>query len=428
MNLWHTLTQFLLYPLTPTLSTEELDRNRLITSYLDDIPNCSLNCLYPQTLATNCSKGDHACTCSHFQSISLTIDFQYCYASCPTDPDQRWTPRLLLDFCSAVGTPATLPEYMEPYANPHRREDTANKATEIEKLLTIYSVVTTEYASGDGQVATTSNDGAVYTTRGVVTVTEVVSMSMATSGSSATATATGGGGGGGIGSGGSGGLSVGAKAGIGIGVPVGVICVVVVGMLVFRRRRRGRVWWGGDRDGEGGGEKMEEGGQGGDGVQTEAKAPDLEIDPTLPPEIDGATINESGGRPVGRQHSRRQIFELSAGSIRLPRRNVTARAGELDAPRQPQDAGEVGVAVSEGLPDTASELPSEDFRGSQAGSSVRASEQLTLPDLEGELARVARNKERVRYLQLLEEREEQLRQLIASQRGTDEASVGSRGE
>ncbi|PWY92284.1 hypothetical protein BO70DRAFT_402175 [Aspergillus heteromorphus CBS 117.55] len=346
-------------------------------------------------------------------------EFQSCFDQCPVNRDQRWTPGRVLDFCDLVGVDAALPEYMAPYAALHRRRHEVKDDMEIEDAVTIYSVVTTIYASRITSAASTTVSGDVYSTTEVapsetarvVTVTEIQSMSMSSASSET-----------GMGStssqmgSGSSGLSTGAKAGIGVAVPVVVICAVLIALFYFNRRRKRK------HGPENGGDEQ---GEGKEAVHPESKFPPVQFQSNLPSEIDGAPVNEFGNRPVERQRQQ-PVFELSVGTIREPKRNRSAQA-EVSNVSEENGLNEMMAASSSTAGGPLPELPSPDFGGSHDGSSVVMNEQMSLSDLHEELARVARSKDRLQYLQSLEEREEQLRQLIASQRQVDASSIATHG-
>ncbi|GCB21712.1 hypothetical protein AAWM_04597 [Aspergillus awamori] len=344
----------------------------------------------------------------------------------------RITPNSLLSLCNLFDIHPNLPDYMSPNINLDRRGEYINE------LRTIYSVVTTIYASTQSTSEPTStedplitatagvvssidsddttssttapttfsdDDTATTTTQqpNVVTVTEtrlvstMYMTSVATQASSPNHNSTAG-------------LSPVAKAGIGVAVPIAVAIIALLILAWFQRFRKRRQQMGGTGS--------EESGQDTTIQHAEGKNQDIIQNTTaLLPEIDGAPLNESDSRPV-HSSADRPVFELSTGSVRKPRRGdpeIGSGAAVIDGVNAKQGAsgGEVASSASATLGEAPAELSSDGVRDGESIASVVAYERMSPSELQEELARVARSRERLQYLQMLEEREDMIRRVLA---------------
>ncbi|KAG2012670.1 hypothetical protein GB937_007021 [Aspergillus fischeri] len=278
------------------------ERWRLLTQYQADIPHCSLSCIYELVLEYNCSHTDFACICTRLEVISQDVKFRSCYDQCPINPDQRWTPGRLLDFCDLVGVQPALPDYMSQYTGLHRRQPVAERAFPWESgatgrvsALTVSGTATTIYAStSDAEDVSTMTVGATQTV--IITRTATGFSTSQTSSISTylpTATpepvdpslqSTG--------------LSTGAKAGIGVAIPLAVICIASILLWYIRRKKRN----GGDAEGH-----------------DETQLPTT-VSPTSPVvnnlsfEKDGNAISELDGQQKSETDAKTKapIFELDA--------------------------------------------------------------------------------------------------------------------
>lgn len=209
------------------------------------------------------------------------------------------------------------------------------------------------------------------------------------------------------------GLSTGAKVGIGVAVPL--IVILIVALLWFLRQRRMRS----------------------KPLAHESEVAECQpsVGPMLrrhsvkdgmPPEIDGNPIHESGGRAI--ESSPGPVHELSGQPIGSPDRLVVLPPSEGTG-RSVQNIRGVGPGPVESLqrqpsgdgdvqyhdPADIRPLSSPETNGDR-GSATQY-ENLDIESLEEEIVRVRKRKERIQYLQSLEEQEELLKQAIARKKG-----------
>ncbi|GKZ34141.1 hypothetical protein AbraIFM66950_004323 [Aspergillus brasiliensis] len=440
MNLQQAIQNFFSVNIQHPEIEDATSRSHLVAHKFREIPRCSLNCLFPPILST-CSYTDYTCLCTNLPIVAATTQFESCFHQCPLNHDQRVTPNSILSLCNLFNIHPTLPEYMTPNINLDRRGEYINE------LRTIYSIVTTIYASTQStseptstedplatatagvissidpddtattttSAPTTSSDDNTGTTTSqqqpnIITITEtrLISTMYMTSAASQTSSPD-------DNNTNAGGLSTGAKAGIGIAVPLAVALIALLAFLWFQRRRR----------------KMKQQQQSGDMTNSEESGQTTAIQQTegkdnttlVLPEIDGAPLNESDSRPVHNNSSDRPVvFELSTGSVRKPRRGVHLQgksgAREVIGVEGKQGAaGEVASSGSATLGEAPAELSSDGVRDGESTASASASavayERMSSSELQEELARVARSRERLQYLQTLEEREDMIRRVLA---------------
>ncbi|GFF35778.1 hypothetical protein IFM46972_04668 [Aspergillus udagawae] len=389
------------------------ERWKLLTRYQEDIPHCSLNCIYELVLDYNCAHTDFACICTRLEVISQDVKFKSCYDHCPINPDQRWTPGRLLDFCELVGVQPALPDYMSQYSELHRRQPVEARAFAQESgatggrvsVVTVYSTATRIHAStSDAEVLTSTMTitaswvSAIQTVLVTKTATGF-STSQISSVSTYLPTATpepvdpslq------------STGLSTGAKAGIGVAIPLAVICIASILLWYIRRKKK--------NGGDGGG-------------HDETQLPTT-ISPTspavnnLPFEKDGNAINELDGQQNSETDakSKTTIFELDA-NLTTPEKDQ----GQQKEVTSGDSLTTVGAfprpsSMQEEMSGPANICGFNTPRESQEGNPSHAYEEMSLADLEEELARVARRKERLQHLESLENTQEALRRLIAARK------------
>ncbi|KAI2990011.1 hypothetical protein CBS147344_2661 [Aspergillus niger] len=432
MNLQQAIQHFFSVNTQQGDSDDAISRSHLVAHKLGEIPRCSLNCLYPLILST-CSHTDYTCLCTNLPTIAATAQFQSCFHQCPINPDQRLTPNSLLSLCNLFDINPILPDYMTPNINLNRRGEYINE------VRTIYSIVTTIYASTQstskptstedplatataGVVSsidsddtssstiapTTSSDDDTATTTSqqpnVVTVTETRLVSTMYMTSVATQTSS-------SDHKDAAGLSTGAKAGIGVAVPIAVAIIALLIFAWFQRRRKRKQQMGGINS-------SEESGQASAIQHAGGKNQSMTQNTTnLLPEIDGAPLNESDSRPV-HSSADRPVFELSTGSVRKPRRGdpeIGSGVGGISGvdAKQGASGGEVASSASATLGEVPAELSSDGVRDGESIASVVAYERMSSSELQEELARVARSRERLQYLQTLEEREDMIWRVLA---------------
>ncbi|PKX97260.1 uncharacterized protein P174DRAFT_448913 [Aspergillus novofumigatus IBT 16806] len=274
------------------------ERWRLLTQYQADIPHCSLSCIYDLVLEYDCSHTDFACICTRLEVISQDVKFRSCYDRCPINPDQRWTPGRLLDFCDLVGVQPALPDYMSQYTELHRRQPVEGRAFSWESGATGRVSALTVSGTGTAIYASTS-DAEVFSTMTItpswVGATQTVLITKTATGFSPSQTSsvervdpnlqsTG--------------LSTGAKAGIGVAIPLAVICIASILLWYIRRKKRN----GGD-------------GEGHDGTQLPTTvSPTSPVVNNLPFEKDGNAISELDGQQKSEADAKTKtpIFELDA--------------------------------------------------------------------------------------------------------------------
>ncbi|GLB07583.1 hypothetical protein AtubIFM57258_002930 [Aspergillus tubingensis] len=278
---------------------------------------------------------------------------------------------------------------------------------------TIFSTATDSTTSDDDTPTTTSEQPNVVT----ITETRLVSTMRMTSVATQTSSSN---------NNNAGGLSTGAKAGIGVAVPIGVGIIALLIFAWFQRRRK-RKQQAGDVS------NSEESGQATTIQHAEGKGPSMAQNiTTVLPEIDGAPLNESDSRPV-HNSADRPVFELSTGSVRRPRRDAAqvepgAVGVEGMNAKQGVVGGEVASSASATLGEAPAELSSDGVRDGESTASVVAYERMSSSELQEELARVARSRERLQYLQTLEEREDMIRRVLAGHGEDNVSRAESRGE
>ncbi|KOC14203.1 hypothetical protein AFLA70_307g001821 [Aspergillus flavus AF70] len=370
-----------------------------------DILQCTLNSVYSQSLLDKCAYSDYACICMQLASIGTEPEIESCLETCPRNLDQRWTPGQILDMCDQIDTKPVLPDYMTIHAELHKRQ--VIQTSIITKTGTEagpVTVVVTQTATGsDTQpTMTTTTSGATetsrtspYTTAPTITTSETQTASPRTTAvtsdmSRAQDTSSG--------------LSTGAKVGIGVAVPVIVILIIVLLWFLRRRRMRNKPLVG---------------------------EPEVaECKDGMPPEIDGNPIHESGGRAIENSRSSPlgPVYELSGQSIVSPDKLgvLPTSEGTGSSVQDIRGAGSGlvgGVEVQPSGNDDAQHHDPADIRplSSSAESGDRGSatqfESMDIVGLEEEIARVRKRKERLQYLQSLEEQEELLKQAIARKKG-----------
>ncbi|QKX63493.1 uncharacterized protein TRUGW13939_10664 [Talaromyces rugulosus] len=445
--------------------TEQTRNERLPELLFANIPQCTLKCIYPQALECGCAYSDFQCICSSIGEIAEDEQVEFCITQCPQNEDQRYAPSRILDFCELLGVEVHLPKYMDQFANLHRRQSdlpiTYPDASYTDPVYTdpgysdpgysdpAYSSQTTSYILNPATVFITSTSSAKPTSTGTNTDTTTPTSTPAPtntnpsgnsgSGESSSSSSS---------SSSSGGLSTGAKAGIGIAVPVAVI-ILVLGIFLFYRRRKAAK--NNNQLDSNGGDPKKSVPFG--GVEADAGPP--------PAEADGNPLNEAdSGSILPSPESQNQprttvpIYELSGKStaIRPPppaalaphRQNESlnrqysvtsstsiSRKAVESSPTQTESEIEGGRALSSKDPASAvnDAQPSENINNSEQQSSQQKEpetelnaqtsasvEQNDLQQLEEEMAQVRAQRERLQHLQMLEEREEQLKKQIAARK------------
>ena len=203
------------------------------------------------------------------------------------------------------------------------------------------------------------------------------------------------------------GLTTGAKAGIGVAVPIGVILILIALWLLRRHKRRSSA--------------------------VDKQVPSAVVPETSLPEIDGNALNEVDGQSAVPPN---RVYELGGNSIRRrPSDRPLLVASEKNKSESKEE--KTGSKTQEVVEMRAS----ADYERKQTGptrvaeagnvtplpldatretfipeSGSRPYDEMGLDDLEEEMARLRRKKERLQHLQSLEEQEEELRRQIGARR------------
>ncbi|KAF5857129.1 hypothetical protein ETB97_006244 [Aspergillus alliaceus] len=406
-------------------SARDDEQEGQFTTYLLAIPHCALKCMDPQFLAHKCAHSDYACICTRLTSIGTEPEFEFCMNNCSHNPDQRWEPDRILDLCDLMDIKPVHPDYMATHTGLHRRQsasvpvitsiittsetDTGRMGpatvflTQTETLS--YLQPTMISTTSDATVVIRSTDTGAPTTTSSGTQTATPTATAITSDVSGTNNT-------------SSGFSKGAKAGIGVAVPSAII--LIAALLWFLRRRR-----------------LRSKSRTADVSEVIERQPPMGPGPVcpvakdgMPLEIDGNAIHESGGRAI--EHSSAPspvpVYELSGETVNSPSKEVAMPAsGEKGSPVQ--DIRETGPGCSHLQPSETDDAhrhkvsdmhPSNSPEERRERESAIQYENMDIGSLEEEISRVRKRKERLQYLQSLEEQEELLKQAVARKRGTSE--------
>ncbi|KAH8699114.1 hypothetical protein BGW36DRAFT_406949 [Talaromyces proteolyticus] len=379
------------------------------TGGLPDVPQCSLSCFATALSSDGCSSlDDFACHCA---KSGLVSDISSCLESNCSNADQSSAFSAISSICSSVGHPVSVSS-------------------------------ATATATATSAVTTTTGTSASATT----TATETIATHGITPGPTQTSSTDSNNGAGGS----SGGLSTGAKAGIGVAVPL-VVIILCLGIFWYFRRRtaatKNQQSPENNVDYLPGGvgelpakEKLSSaGGKRFDGYGNE-----------LPAEADGNPINESDSRPIHTvpppmNENTQAVYELSGQSAAVEPLVPTPLAphrGNESMNRQYSEASSTGISQKlVGSPISAAGSENANNRGSQLNNSTSAddavvspqpsernveqsvrtsttSQETELMQLEEEMARVKAQRERLQHLQLLEEKEEELKKQIAAKKAS----------
>ncbi|KAH8695460.1 hypothetical protein BGW36DRAFT_382728 [Talaromyces proteolyticus] len=444
--------------------TEQTRNERLPELWFADIPQCTLQCIYPLALECGCAYSDFKCICESISEITEDEKVESCISLCPHNQDQRWAPSRILDFCGLLDVDVYLPEYMGQFAALHRRQAVdsgsfwpSSVASYSDYPASDHSYEPTSSYNGT-TVITTSTSTAVEqtaTNTNTDTVTHLI-----TSAPTYTNPSSNNGSGESPSSSSSSGLSTGAKAGIGVGIPI-VAIILVLGVFWFWRRRKASQDIGSDNIPEVGQQPKKFVPFGGVDGRFEVEGG------SLPAEADGNPLNEADSRSIlpspenQNQLTTSPIYELSGNSAAVapppaalvPQRrnesfngqysetsstNISRKAvgshplqagselesGKVSSPSKPASDVVDNVLASPRLSEkinTTEQLNSEQNE-QETESNARTSasiEQNDLQQLEQEIARVRAQRERLQHLQMLEEREEQLKSQIAARKTAD---------
>ncbi|KAE8361135.1 hypothetical protein BDV27DRAFT_160975 [Aspergillus caelatus] len=393
---------------------EHYEQERQFATDRSAIPRCTLNCVYYQFLDHNCAYSDYACICMQLTSIRTELELESCAKACPHNQDQQWTPAQILDLCDQIDTKPVLLDDMAIHAVLHRRQTIETSIITIIGTETgpITAVVTQTSTGSDPQdtTITTTSDAAetshISTYREAPTITTVETQPATPRTTAITSEMTGA-------QDTSSGLSTGAKVGIGVAVPL--IVILFVALLWFLRWRRMR----------------------NKPLARESEVAEYQrsVGPILgrhsvkegmPSEIDGNPIHESGGRAI--EHPLGPVYELSGQPIGSPHRLAVLPLSEGTG-RSVQNIREVGpgpVGSLQGQPSGDGDVQDHDLADIRPSSGPEESgdrepatqyENMDIESLEDEIVRVRKRKERIQYLQSLEEQEESLKQAIARKKG-----------
>ncbi|PCG97745.1 Hypothetical protein PENO1_061710 [Penicillium occitanis (nom. inval.)] len=431
-----------------TTTTEEQSAH-LPQTWFSEIPHCTLQCLYVPALECGCAHSDYSCICRSFADIAKREPVKACADSCPHNPDQRWAPGRILDFCQLVGEDIQLPPYMDQYAGLHRRQVYAsdgdsNGFTSFPWLESQtdssgdYSTVAPSATDYTSALASETRGASTIFSTDVVTASRTISGLAGSSATGATSTST---------SASapptdtsspssSAGLSTGVKAGIGVAVPLAVM-ILLLGLFWYLRKRRAN--------------KQSTSTQADTGDNIPELSGQTWPKKSLPAEADGNALNESDSKPVlpsqpilGSSEGGSVVYELSANpSLRSPPPADLASHHRDETPGQqqsfatwsttshdisrkaivsslsstgPETASREGVGYlqSNVSSDTSSALAQPCQKAHTENSQTEQATNAELSELVAEMARVTEQRERLENLQLLQEREAELKKQIAA--------------
>ncbi|CAL5868492.1 uncharacterized protein PFLUO_LOCUS2718 [Penicillium psychrofluorescens] len=369
------------------------------------------------------------------------------------------TPSRILDFCELVGEEIQLPEYMAQFAGLHRRQDhqftysdggyysddgysdggyystgSDNEAGYYSTSISHIGIPTfAPYVSSSSpQPAPVATNTPASATAAPSTSSETIASShtSATPGRASTDTAL---------SSSSSGLSTGAKAGIGVAIPLVVIILGLSLLCYFRKRRVNRR--------NGAGNNIPEISQQSwlEKPLPESKYLPAEADSTALHEPDSRFIFESPSLDAGTRNS--GVYEMSDNSA-IEHSPAAAFATQKhktslghhfsktyssvsnDVPRKAVASSAStpapGMIPSGGLDASMSALtdsgaPSQNphaktWEGTEAPSSGVENTDAQLAQLEAEMARIAEERERLQQMQVLADREAELKRQIAARK------------
>ncbi|KAJ5157306.1 uncharacterized protein N7482_008406 [Penicillium canariense] len=362
------------------------------------------------------------------------------------------TPSRILDFCELVGENIQLPEYMAQFARLHRRREVQVSYSDGD----YYS--TTSDSDGGYYSTTSDSDGGYYSTTAygdsvssqqsvtVISATQASATATAstgsetitstptstTTGSASTVTAS---------SSSSSGLSTGAKAGIGVAIPLVVIVLGLSLFWYFRKRRENRRTGAGNNIPEISQQPWPE------EPSPASKNLPAEADSTALHEADSSSVFESPPLAAGTLNP--GVYELSGNSaVQYPPAaalathkhrislghhssktyssvsNEVSRQAFISAASTPASetisSGGLDASMS-ALTDsgTPSQNPQVNTReGTEQPSSGVESTDMQLAQLEAEMARIAEERERLQQMQVLADKEAELKRQIAARKAT----------
>lgn len=360
------------------------------------------------------------------------------------------TPSRILDFCGLVGEHVQLPEYMAKFAGLHRRQvdqvsysDGSYYSTASYDDWVSYSddgyFPTASYDDSDSSPATATLYTPASATAIASTSSETIpsppTSTSTTMGSTSTDT---------VSSSSSSGLSAGAKAGIGVAIPLVVIIIALSLLLYFRKRRANRRNGAGNNIPEISQQPWPE------KTMSESKNLPAEADSIALHEPDSSPIFESPSLAASTQNP--GVYELSGNSaVRYPpaasfatatqkhrtslghHSSKTCLSVDNDVSRKPVTSSTStpasGMIPSGGLDasicalaDSGTLSPNtqvKSWEGTERPSSGVEVPDAQLAQLEAEMVRIAEERERLQQMQVLADREAELKRQIAERKAAN---------
>ena len=335
------------------------------------------------------------------------------------------TPSRILDFCELVGEDIQLPEYMAQFAGLHRRQDDQVSYSGGG----YYSTASYDDSGSSLQPATATSDTPASATATVLTSSETITSSptSTTTGSASTDTA----------SSSSSDLSTGAKAGIGVAIPLVVIILGLSLLWYFRKRRANRRNGASNNIPEISQQPWPE------KHSPESKTLPAEADSTALHEPDSSLVFESPSLAAGTHNP--GVYELSGNSaIEYPPAaafatqkhrtslghhssktyssvsNDVSREAVIPSASTPASemipSGGLDASMS-ALTDSGTPNPQvKPWEGTERPSSGVENNDAQLAQLEAEMARIAEERERLQQMQVLADREAELKRTIAARK------------
>jgi hypothetical protein len=350
------------------------------------------------------------------------------------------TPSRILDFCGLVGEDIQLPEYMAQFAGLHRRQADLVSYSDGDYYSATsygdyYSTTSYDDSVSSLQPATATLDTPASATATAATSSETVTSSptSTTTGSASTNTAS---------SSSSSDLSTGAKAGIGVAIPLVAIILGLSLLWYFRKRRANRRNGADNNIPEISQQPWPE------KLSPESKDLPAEADSTALHEPDSNFVFESPSLVAGTQNA--SVYELSGNSaVEYPpaaafatqkHRTSLGHHSSKTYSSASNDVSREAVTSSASMPacemipnggldasmsaltesGTLSPNPQvKTWEGTERPSSGVENNDAQLAQLEAEMARIAEERERLQQMQVLADREAELKRQIAARKAAN---------